>query len=163
MVGGATLTVERLCLVAAAILLLGCGAGPAPRKPPAQPTSGDPVKESWYGETLAQLREMNREAESLFLAKKPDPAAALILKGQPLANRLIGVPRPTFEAMEAASDLDDLYARMLVSNRNYGWARMFYQKNYARWKNWKPQTDQTAAYMKRAREGLAVCDKGMGE
>lgn len=153
------------CLSVAAALLLtpACGTGPAPKKQAAEAPAANPVEENWYGETLAQLREMNREAEALFLAGKPDPAAALILKGQPLANRLLGVPRPNLEAMVAASDLDDLYARMLVSNRNYGWARMFYQKNYARWKNWKPQTEQTAASMKRAREGLAVCDKGLGE
>lgn len=156
MVGRATLT-----FVAAAVLVLAACAGPPQKPVPAQPAEVDPVSEAWYGESLTQLQKMTREADDLFLAGKPDPAAALILKGQRLASRLLSVPRPTLEAMAAASDLDDLYARMLLSNRNYAWARMFYQKNHARWKNWRPQTDRTAAYLKRAREGLAVCDKGL--
>lgn len=160
MVGKATLATVRLALCSTAVLLVGCASSP-PSPAPSQSTKADPVSEAWYAETIAKVRAMNREADKLFQEGKQDPAAALILEGQPLANRLIAVPRPTFEGMEAASELDDLYARMLVSNRNYGWARMFYQKNYARWKNWKPQSEQTAAYMKRAREGISICDKGM--
>lgn len=144
----------------AVLLLAGCGV-PTQSSAPTPAAKADPTSEAWYAETIGKLKAMNREAETLFQEGKQDPAAALILKGQPLANRLIAVPRPTFDGMEAASELDDLYARMLVSNRNYGWARMFYQKNYARWKNWKPQTEQTASYLKRAREGISVCDKGM--
>lgn len=160
MVGEATLTSLALIVFTAALPLAGCGA-PQKSSAPAAATAADPAGKVWYGETIGKLRALTGEAEELFQAGKQDPAAALILKGQPLANRLIAVPRPTFEGMEAAAELDDLYARMLVSNRNYGWARMFYQKNYARWKNWKPQSEHTAAYLKRAREGIATCDKGM--
>ena len=32
---------------------------------------------------------------------------------------------------------------MLLRNRQYGWARGFFQKNVIRWKSWKPQTPDT--------------------
>jgi hypothetical protein len=48
---------------------------------------------------------------------------------------------------------------MLLSNRNYGWARLFFQKNLARWKNWKPQTPDTAARLKQAQEAIAETDR----
>jgi len=63
--------------------------------------------------------------------------------------------------MQDASDLDDLYGQMLLSNRNYGWARLFFQKNLARWKNWKPQTPDTAARLKQAQDAIAECDRRM--
>ena len=92
MVGRATLT-----FVAAAVLVLAACAGPPQKPVPAQPAEVDPVSEAWYGESLTQLQKMTREADDLFLAGKPDPAAALILKGQRLASRLLSVPRPTLE------------------------------------------------------------------
>ncbi len=61
--------------------------------------------------------------------------------------------------MQDASDLDDLYGQMLLSNRNYGWARLFFQKNLARWKTWKPQTPDTAARLKAAQDNIAECDR----
>ena len=91
-------------------------------------------------QSVQLLATMNREAESLFKSGKSDEAAAMITKAQPLANRLIAVSRPSLPAMEAAADLDDLYGRMLLANRNYGWARLQFQKNLARWKYWQPQT-----------------------
>ena len=45
--------------------------------------------------------------------------------------------------METVSDLDQLYGQMLLANRNYGWARLVFQKNRARWKTWKPATSET--------------------
>jgi hypothetical protein len=83
----------------------------------------------------------------------------LIQTGEPLATRLLSVRNPTLAAMEDASDLDDLYGRMLLSNRNYGWAMLFFQKNQARWKNWKPQTPDTAARLKEAQSQIAECDR----
>jgi hypothetical protein len=65
--------------------------------------------------------------------------------------------------MEAASDLDQLYAKMLLDNRNFGWARLTYQKNASRWKNWRPQTDETARRLKLAQEGIAECDRRIGQ
>ena len=106
---------------------------------------------------------MNRQAEGLLRDGKSDQAAALITKGQALAGRLLAAPRPTLGAMEAASDLDQLYAGMLLANRNYGWARLAFQKNVSRWKNWRPQTDETARRLKVARDGIAECDRRIGQ
>jgi hypothetical protein len=108
-------------------------------------------------------RPQNREASRLWKNGKADAAAALIQSGEPLASRLLSVPKPTLAAMEDASDLDDLYGRMLLSNRNYGWARLFFQKNLARWKNWTPQTPDTAARLKEAQAAIAECDRRMSE
>jgi hypothetical protein len=73
--------------------------------------------------------------------------------------RLLSVPRPTLEAAEAASDLDQLYGRMLLSNRHYGWARLMFQKNLARWKHWQPQTPETSRRFQQAVSAIAECDK----
>lgn len=104
---------------------------------------------------------MARDAEAAFKRGKADDAAALIEKGEPIASDLLGVPRPTLEATEAASDIDDLYGRMLLSNRHYEWAQMQFQKNVARWKYWKPQTPETARRMQQAQAAVAECDRGM--
>jgi len=90
-------------------------------------------------------------------------AAALIQKGEPLSSRLLSVQQPTLAATEAASDVDQLYGQMLFSNRNYGWARLFFQKNLARWKRWKPQTEDTAHRLKEAESAIAECDRHMTE
>jgi hypothetical protein len=63
--------------------------------------------------------------------------------------------------MEAVSDLDDIYARMLLRNRHYEWARQSFRKNATRWKYWKPQTPDTARRLKTAQDGIAECDRGM--
>jgi hypothetical protein len=146
-------------LAMAALWLSGCR--PAP--PPAAKQVPDPTTEQWYSEAAGQLAAMDRDAERLLKDGKPDDAAALITKGQPIANRLLSAPRPTLEAMQAASDLDDLYARMLLANKRYGWARLFFQKNLTRWKTWRPQTEETARRMKLAAAGIAECDRRLGE
>jgi hypothetical protein len=74
-------------------------------------------------------------------------------------KRLLSVQRPTLDAAEAASDLDDLYGRMLLANRHYGWARLQFQKNVARWKHWMPQTKETARRLKQAESAIAECDR----
>jgi hypothetical protein len=61
--------------------------------------------------------------------------------------------------MEAVSDLDDLYARMLLSDHHDGWARMIYEKNRARWRSWKPQSGDTARRLRQAEAGMAECDR----
>jgi hypothetical protein len=105
----------RVLLPILAALLAACAPAPAPApKPPP-----DPVTEDWYGPVTAQLAAMNRQAEALLRDAKSDRAAAIIMKGQPLASLLLAAPRPTLAAMEAASDLDQLYAAMLLRNRNY--------------------------------------------
>ena len=106
---------------------------------------------------------MNLQAQRLLERGKADEAAAVISAGEPWENRLLSAPRPTFAAMEAASDLDELYGRMLLMNRNYGWARMMFQKDVARWRSWKPQTDETARRRKMAEAAMAECDRRMAE
>lgn len=106
---------------------------------------------------------MNRQAQTLLAAGKSDEAAALITMAEPLENRLLAAPQPTLAAMEAASDRDDLYGRMLLANHNYGWARMTFQKNVVRWKNWKPQTDETVRRRQLAEAAVAECDRLMAQ
>ena len=106
---------------------------------------------------------MNHEAEISFKVGDRDKAAALIERGEPIASQILAVPRPTLAAMEAASDLDDLYGRMLLSNGHYEWAQLQFQKNRARWKYWKPQTAETSRRMTEAETAIAECDRGMAK
>jgi hypothetical protein len=145
----------RLLVILALALLASCEQPPAPPR--------DATKEPWYRDAIEQLTAMNREADSAFAAGKSDQAAALIEKGQPLVVRLLAVPNPTLEAAVAASDQDDLYGRMLLSNRHYGWARLQFQKNLSRWKHWQPQTPDTARLMKQAASAIAECDRHISE
>jgi hypothetical protein len=145
----------RLLVILAAAFLANCEQAPAPPR--------DATKEPWYRETIEQLTAMNREANSAFASGKSDQAAALIEKGQPLVARLLSVPNPTLEAAVAASELDDLYGRMLLSNRHYGWARLQFQKNLSRWKHWQPQTPETARLLQQAESAIAECDRHIVE
>jgi ABC-type branched-subunit amino acid transport system substrate-binding protein len=144
-----------------AMVVVGCAPAPAPA--PVAKVAEDPVTEEWYGPVTAELAAMNRQAEGLVRSGKGDEAAAVITKGQALAGRLLAAPRPTLGALEAASDLDQMYAGMLMGNKNYGWARLAYQKNVSRWKNWRPQTAETARRLKLAQDGIAECDRRMGQ
>ena len=121
----------------------------------------DATNEEWYGKTVQQLAGMNREAEDLLAHGKLEQASAIIAKGQPLESRLLSVPRPTLAAMEAASDCDHLYGRTFLLSHNYVWARMMFQKNLARWKNWMPQTPDTARRLKQAQDAIAECERKM--
>ena len=145
--------------VVAALILVGC----APAPPPATSSKADPTEEVWYGKAVEQLAGMDRQAKTLLERGEADKAAAIITDGETWVNRLLAVPRPTLAAMEAASDLDDLYGRMLLMNRNYGWARIMFQKNLARWKTWRPQTDETARRRKVAEAAIDECDRRMAE
>lgn len=136
---------------ALALLLAACESAPS--------SKSDPTAAVWYRDTVAELVRMNREADTDYQAGKRDDAAALIEKEQPLEKKVLDVPRPSLEAVEAASDLDDLYGRMLLSNRHYGWAHLLFQKNLNRWKHWQPQTDDTRRRYKQAAGEIAECDK----
>jgi hypothetical protein len=143
---------------ASLVALLFSACGPA-APPPAIPK--DETKQPWYGELVEHLAKQNQEASRLWKKGKPDDAAALIQSGEPMASRLLAVRNPTLAAMQDASDLDDLYGRMLLSNKNYGWARLFFQKNLARWKNCTPRTPDTEARLKEAQSAIAECDQRM--
>lgn len=148
-----------MILLAAAAALTGC----APAPSPAERKYADQTKEPWYAQTTNELSALNRQAERAFQAGKLDDASNLILKAEPLATRLLAVTRPALPAIEAASDLDQLYGQMLLTNRNYGWARLEFQKNRARWKSWQPQTEETARRLKLAEDAIAECDRKMTE
>lgn len=145
----------RSLAILTAALLTACGSAPAPQR--------DATKEAWYSETVQKLAGMNREAEGFFESGKSDQAAARIEAGQPLMSRLLSAPRPTLAATEAASDLDDLYGRMLLANRHYGWARLQFQKNLTRWRHWQPQTPEAARRVRQATSAIAECDRHLVE
>ena len=155
----------RPLAIIAALLLAACAPAPrqsAPAKADAAKTGtakADPTAEPWYGETIEQLKSMNHDAGALVRAGKSDEAAAIITKTQPLANRLLSAPKPTLPALKAVSDSDQLYGRMLLANKNYGWARLLFQKDASRWKTWQPQTPDTARRLALARDGIAECDR----
>lgn len=149
----------RRALPVLALTLAACG----PPSRPAEQPKPNPTAEAWYGETIGKLAAMNRDAEALLQSGNFDAAGAMVTSAQPLENRLLSVPRPTLPAMEAASDLDDIYARMLLRNHQYGWARDFFQKNVIRWKTWKPQTPDTARRWKQAAAAVAECDRRLAE
>jgi hypothetical protein len=142
-----------------AILLAAC----APSSPLAQKQKPDPTNESWYGQTVNELAATNRRATELFHKRKQDEAAALIEKGETLSKRLLAIPQPTLAAVEAASDLDQLYGEMLFSNHNYGWASLMFQRNVARWKNQTPQTAETAARLKVAEDSVSRCERRIAQ
>lgn len=119
------------------------------------------MSEEWYGEAVRDLVTLNEEAARSFRAGKPDAAAEAVTKGQPLAARLLEAPRPSLAAMEAASDLDDAYGRILLAKHNAGWARMIFQKNLVRWTAWKPQTGESSKRRKQAADRVAECDRAI--
>jgi hypothetical protein len=141
----------------AALVLTACA--PAPPPTPAAPK--DETKEPWFGQTEQQLARQNREAARLWKGGNEDAAAKLIQDGEKLSTKLLSVRNPTLAAMQDASDLDDMYGRMLLSNHNYGWARLFFQKNAARWRVWQPQSADTAARLKAAQSGIEECDRSI--
>jgi hypothetical protein len=144
--------IAHIVVLAAALFAVGCGTKSV------QPAA-DQTDQAWYLQNVQALSAISRDAQSAFEKGKPDEAAALIEKGQPLMKTVLSVPRPTFAAVAAASDLDDLYGRMLLSNRHYGWARLLFQKNIARWKHWTPPTPETARRLKLAETEIAECDR----
>jgi len=137
--------------LASAVILLGCASAP--------PAPHDPTEEASYKATAAKIGQMMRDANADFKAGKGDDAAALIERAQPLVKQVIEVNRPSLEAVEAASEVDDLYGRMLYSNRHYGWARLQFQKNLSRWKHWEPATAETERRLRLAQDEIDECDK----
>ena len=139
-------------------LLVACSS--APRPAAALP---DPTMEAWYGPMVARVNALGADAQGLVKADNFDDAAARITEALPLVKRLISVPRPNLAAMEAASDIDDLYARMLMRNGHLGWARLQFQKNVARWRIWRPQTDETRRRREQAEAAMLECDRRLAQ
>jgi hypothetical protein len=146
-------------VTAALAAMLSCGSRPAP----VAVVAVDETKSSAYREAVAQLAAMNLEAEAAYTSGKADEAAKIMEQEKPLVSRVLTPPRPTVEAMEAASDLDQLYGTMLLKNRHYGWARVMFQGNLARWKHWRPVTAESTRRLKEAEAGITECDKRLGE
>lgn len=134
---------------------MACSPAPAP----VRQAKKDATEEAWYPKTVDDLNALDRKAEAAFHSGDQDKAAAFIQQGKQMQQRLLEARQPTLPAMEAVADLDELYGDMLFTNRNYGWARMFYQKNLARWKHFPEQNDETARRVKLADDGIAACDK----
>ena len=147
----------KCAVTAIAALLSGCAA------PQAESPKSDPTAEAWYAQTVEQVAAMTREAERDFANGKSDEASTLIVKGEALVRRVLAAPRPTVAAAEAASDLDHLYGRMLLSNRHYGEARLLFQKNLSRWRHWQPQTPETARRFEQAQAAITECDRHIVE
>lgn len=145
----------RVLAIFAAAFLAGCAPAPAPVEPP----KPDPTTQAWYAQTTIELAALNHAAAAFLKHRQLDRAASLITKGQPLQSRLLSVPHPTLAAMESASDLDDLYGRSLLANRHDGWARLVFQKNLVRWKNWQPATPNTLRRLDQAKAAIAECDR----
>ena len=149
----------RLIFIAAGAILAACGPAPTPRAA----IRIDATQEVWYGQAVQKLEKMNRQAQTLFERGQTDEAAALITAEEPWAKRVLAVPRPTLAAAEAASDVDELYGRMLLANHNYGWARILFQTNLARWRSWRPQTPETVRRLKLTEAAVAECDRRLAE
>jgi hypothetical protein len=126
-----------------------------------EPAPPDPAQEPWFAATISELQALNRKAEEAFDAGSIEAAGELVTQGQPLSNRLLAVPRLTFPAMKAVSDLDYLYGQLLLRKRHDGWARLLFQKDVVRWRSWKPQTEETRAMLQRAEAAMAKADQSL--
>jgi hypothetical protein len=138
------------------LLSAACTTPPPPERP-----RPDPATEAWYAATLEELQGLVRQAQSALNRKDLETAGDLVTQGQPLSERLLTAPRPTLPAMKAVSDLDQLYGELLLRKRHHGWARLLIQKDVARWKNWRPQTEETLALLKRAEDALNKIDEAL--
>ena len=145
------------------LLLALSGCAPAPPPKAVEQPKPDPTAQAWYAPAVEQLAGMSRDAQSLFEGGKFEDAGKIVTDAQPLINKVLAAPRPTLAAMEAASDLDQLYGRMLMRDGRHGWARLQFQKNVTRWKHWQPQTDETKRRLAEAQAAIAECDRKLGQ
>ena len=146
----------RPLAILACVFLAACESAPPP-------APRDATKEAWYGAAVEELTALNRDAESAFAAGKPDQAAALIEKGQPLMARILDAAHPPCKRPSPRPISISFYGRMLLKNRHYGWARLLFQKNLARWKHWQPPTADSARRFQQAEEAIAECDRHIVE
>jgi hypothetical protein len=52
---------------------------------------------------------------------------------------------------------------MLLANHHYGWARLQFQKNLARWRHWQPATPEATRRLQQAKSAIAECDRHLVE
>lgn len=147
--------------VTLALLLLALSAC-APRDTPVLAPPADPMQKASYREALGQLREWNAEAAAHWQKGEKALAASALKQAQPLTKELLDARRPPQEVFEAVSDFDQLYATVLLSNGHTVWARQIYMTNAVRWRNWKPQTEDTKRRRGEAEQGVAEADRKMG-
>jgi len=145
--------------VALWLALVTSACAPTPPPKPVEQPKADPTAQGWYAPAVEQLVSMARDAADLLKRGRKEEAGKIITAGQPLISRVLSAPRPTLAAMEAASDLDEIYGRMLMADQRFGWARLQFQKNVIRWKHWQPQTEDTARRLKQAQDEIAECDR----
>src|ERR1051326_6460103 len=100
--------------VALWLALVPSACAPTPPPKPVEQPKADPTAEGWYAPAVEQLVSMARDAADLLKRGRKEEAGKIITAGQPLISRVLSAPRPTLAAMEAASDLDELYGRMLM-------------------------------------------------
>jgi hypothetical protein len=144
----------RFLLIPFALSLVACG-------PPEPKPKADPLKSVSYTKALEKLQELNKGAREDLAAERSKDAADKVNEGQPAAAKLLSVSEPPLEAMLAVSDRDQLYAEMLMANRHWGFARQMMATEATRWKNWKPETDETRRRLKIAQDRIAECDKNL--
>ena len=108
---------------------------------------------------VATLEKLRAEAEALQQRGDGDAAAKRIELAQQISAWVLRDPRPTLDAMKAVAAIDDLYGRSLLRNRHYGWARLFFQKNVARWRTWPAPTEETERLRREAEAAIAECDR----
>jgi hypothetical protein len=147
--------VRLFAATALLLVLVNCGEPPAPQ------AEHDETTDQWYIDDVKQMVDATQKGEAFFRDGKQDEASSLILQAETASDQVLAVPRPTLAAMQAASDLDSLYGRMLLANRHYGWARFLFQKNVARWRTWKPESDDTKRRLTEAQAQIDECDKAM--
>lgn len=143
--------------LAAALLCGACSATPQPAKP----LPRDLSTEAWYATATTELTELTAQAKQDFKTGKIDAASVLIQQGETVSARLMSIPRPSLAALEATSDRDELYGQMLFRNRHYGWARLQFQKNLARWKHSQPQTAASARRLAAVQLEIDQCDRAI--
>lgn len=148
-------------LAAAAILLFALCAC-TPSDVPVLAPPADPMQKASYREALDQLRHWNAEALAHWQKGEKPLAAAALKQAQPLTKQLLDARRPPREVFEAVSDFDQLYAAVLLSNGHTAWARQIYMTNVVRWRNWKPETEDTRRRRREAELGVAEADKKLG-
>ena len=112
-----------------------------------------------YLDTIQRLSALNRKAAASLESGARDQAAALVKQGLPLSAELLQVNRPTLGAMEAVSDLDHLYGKLLLSKGYPVWARQMFVTNAVRWRQWKPESEDTLRRRREAEKAIAECDR----